>query len=801
MPALKHVELTAGGRLAAEAPSRRGGHPAPSAGLRIVITLLLFGLFGEWLYPLHAMMPDRQTELIPLFFILTGALLLFGCLRLPSGLFAPLPPLLIAGVMLYLFGREEGVAWFGSYAQTIAADLGEFLDSGRLYAISMETRALLLLIGWTLLVVSVQMLALSRQSILLFLSATVIYLLVLEAAVGLELYLGVIRSAALGLALQAAAFHHGESGPSRGTGSVAGGSVVLVCVAGAALLSSLLPLQPVRAISWEQVARSLSDWSGTELTGRPGGAPAISVSGYGRDDSKLGAPLRLRHDPYFTALSPYNTYWRGESKSVYTGRGWIQPAGEGAPSIAEAERSGGFEGEAAAGEAAAAVAGVDAGRELIRQTVTFESPMTGRVALLSGGLPVQTERIIAGDRNQPVQVDPRFDAWADAFIVDYAAPSEQIYGYELTSTMPTASAAELRQEEGPDPVEVQNRFLQLPEALPERVRKLGEQLVAGENSRYDAAAAVESYLKHRYAYSLDSRQPPDGADFVDRFLFVDRIGYCDHFSTAMVILLRSGGIPARWVKGFAPGDPAPSAATAAAEAGSEVVPASAVAGGTGSAELHRYTVSYADAHSWVEVYFPETGWVAFDPTPGFGASMALSVSTLADHGLGGADAEAAFPLLAKATEVAKLLQPQLTELAAKQFAGLNPQLRLFDWTVLALGAGFVLLLAREVRLRGHLLPLAFGRLPLRSAFPGRRELLASADRVWRELALVYGPKPAAMTAREYIQAAFIGNQAQAESAEQFVRTWERIYYGGLRPERKESVKFLEQCRKLAFRRR
>ncbi|GJM82209.1 hypothetical protein HMSSN139_47050 [Paenibacillus sp. HMSSN-139] len=278
--------------------------------------------------------------------------------------------------MLYLFGREEGVAWFGSYAQTIAADLGEFLDSGRLYAISMETRALLLLIGWTLLVVSVQMLALSRQSILLFLSATVIYLLVLEAAVGLELYLGVIRSAALGLALQAAAFHRGESGPSRGTGSVAGGSVVLVCVAGAALLSSLLPLQPVRAISWEQVARSLSAWSGAELMGQPGGATAISVSGYGRDDSKLGAPLRLRHDPYFTALSPYNTYWRGESKSVYTGRGWIQPAGEGAPSIAEAERSGGFEGEAAAGEAAAAVVGVDAGRELIRQTVTFESPMT-----------------------------------------------------------------------------------------------------------------------------------------------------------------------------------------------------------------------------------------------------------------------------------------------------------------------------------------------------------------------------------------------------------------------------------------
>ncbi|MNN32528.1 hypothetical protein D3C81_1462500 [compost metagenome] len=103
--------------------------------------------------------------------------------------------------------------------------------------------------------------------------------------------------------------------------------------------------------------------------------------------------------------------------------------------------------------------------------------------------------------------------------------------------------------------------------------------------------------------------------------------------------------------------------------------------------------------------------------------------------------------------------------------------------------------------RRHLLPLAFGRLRLRNAFPGRRELLASADRVWRELAIVYGPKPTSMTAREYLQSALLADKSQAESTEQFVRTWEMIYYGGLRPERKESMKFLEQCRNLAFRRR
>lgn len=803
MSVLKPAAL-ASAQLGAETTPRRGEPTAPSIGLRFVITLLLFGLFGEWLYPLQVMIPERQTELLPLFFVLTGALLLLGCLRLPAVLYAPLPPVLIAGAMLYLYGRGEGITWFASYAHTISSDLEVFRDTGRLFSTSMESRGLLLLIGWTLLVVSVQMLALSRQSILLFLSATVIYLLVLEAAVGLELYLGVIRSAAWGLALQAAAFHRGEAGPSRGTGRLASGGVGLACVAGAALLSSLLPLQPVRAISWEQVARSLSEWSGAELTATPGRAAAVNVSGYGRDDSRLGGPLRLRHDPYFTALSPYNTYWRGESKSVYTGRGWIQPAGEGAPAIAEAQRSRGVTGEAAESEAIPAAAQVDTGRELIRQTVTFEAPLTGRVALLSGGLPIQAERIIAGDGEAPVEIEPRFEAWADALIVDYAAPAERIYSYELTSAVSTASADELRQEEGPDPAEVRDRFLQLPDALPERVRKLGERLVAGESNRYDAATAVESYLEHRYTYSLDSRQPPEGADFVDHFLFVDRIGYCDHFSTAMVILLRSGGIPARWVKGFAPGDPAPSAAWASAAGGAGSGGESgslASSTGSGSAEMHRYTVTYADAHSWVEVYFPETGWVAFDPTPGFGESMTFSVSNLADSRFGEAEAGAAFPWLAKAVEVAKHLQPRLAEAAREQLSYLNPRLRPFDWIALALVVGFALLFARELRLRGYVLMGAFEDLRLRSAFPGRRELLASADRVWRELALLYGPKPASMTAREYIRYAFREDQVQAECAEQFVRTWERVYYGGLRPDRQESVKFLEQCRKLASRRR
>ena len=73
--------------------------------------------------------------------------------------------------------------------------------------------------------------------------------------------------------------------------------------------------------------------------------------------------------------------------------------------------------------------------------------------------------------------------------------------------------------------------------------------------------------------------PPRGTDFVDDFLFVTGEGYCNHFSTAMVVLLRAEGIPARWVKGFSAGSPDPE------------VPG-------------RYVVTQGDAHSWVEVYFP-----------------------------------------------------------------------------------------------------------------------------------------------------------------------------------------------------
>lgn len=133
----------------------------------------------------------------------------------------------------------------------------------------------------------------------------------------------------------------------------------------------------------------------------------------------------------------------------------------------------------------------------------------------------------------------------------------------------------------------QERYLQLPSLSP-RVARLADSLTAGLPTRYARARAVEGWLKREFSYTLDlpARRSETG---VEHFLFRRRAGHCEYFSTAMVLLLRSAGIPARNVNGFLGG------------------------------EWNRFggylAVTGNDAHSWVEVWIPGAGWVPFDPTP------------------------------------------------------------------------------------------------------------------------------------------------------------------------------------------
>ncbi len=137
------------------------------------------------------------------------------------------------------------------------------------------------------------------------------------------------------------------------------------------------------------------------------------------------------------------------------------------------------------------------------------------------------------------------------------------------------------------------RYLQLPENLDPRIELLATTIIiqSEASNRYDAAKAIESHLQNLYGYSLEMKAT--GADPLADFLFNVKAGHCEYFASAMVVMLRTRGVAARIVNGFLPGEFNEAAGA--------------------------YTVRRSDAHSWVEVYFPETrSWVTFDPTPSAG---------------------------------------------------------------------------------------------------------------------------------------------------------------------------------------
>jgi len=112
---------------------------------------------------------------------------------------------------------------------------------------------------------------------------------------------------------------------------------------------------------------------------------------------------------------------------------------------------------------------------------------------------------------------------------------------------------------------------------------------AGAHNEYDAAVAIEAYLRSNvFTYTLEPQRAPFGADPLEYFLFTSHQGYCEFFASAMGDMLRSLGIPTRLVSGFGPGTYDPS--------------------------ISGYIVRSEDAHSWVEAYFPNYGWIQFEPT-------------------------------------------------------------------------------------------------------------------------------------------------------------------------------------------
>jgi hypothetical protein len=274
----------------------------------------------------------------------------------------------------------------------------------------------------------------------------------------------------------------------------------------------------------------------------------VSVAGYD--------PFPRAAVGYVSLKIPPRYYWRSFTYDQYNGRGWYS----GPVNVVDYPP----------GNADMPV--VDQHHQLVRQTV---NPLVDL-----GGFVYAAGELVTLDAAYQM-------AWrvtGDALAAQSAARV-----YTAVSSIPSVTEAELRSAGTDYPDWLLQRYLRLPEQVPDRVRELAFDLTAVQLTPYDQALAIEAYLR-TISYTLNVPAPPLGREVADYFLFDLQRGYCDYFATAMVVLARSAGIPARLVTGYASG-------------GYDVLNA-------------HFVVLEEDAHSWVEVYFPLYGWVEFEPTSG-----------------------------------------------------------------------------------------------------------------------------------------------------------------------------------------
>ncbi|MDQ1293018.1 MAG: protein-glutamine gamma-glutamyltransferase [Actinomycetota bacterium] len=328
---------------------------------------------------------------------------------------------------------------------------------------------------------------------------------------------------------------------------------------------------------------------GPTRAGAPGvpGGQGRRLRGYVGGGLDLRARGHLPDTPVLSVPADSPSLWRTGSLEIYTGRSW-----QTYPRFADDSDLGAGESAVTADPTEGLPADVDRSPLLRTDDVR---PLTGDRALLAApGVPV---RVLPRGGGQLRRLSD------GRLLISTEADS----GYSVTSlprgrTGPTGTprpgAGPSGTSRGDQPSGLASGpWTKLPEGVPRRVRDLGLELaggsrVFGSGRTLDTVRRVEDHLRDRLRYRLDSAVPEPGRDAVDDVLFGSREGFCEQFASAEVVLLRAAGIPSRLAVGFV----------------------------GGAAEGDRRILRERDAHSWVEVWVPGTGWRWSDPTAGASAA-------------------------------------------------------------------------------------------------------------------------------------------------------------------------------------
>lgn len=305
------------------------------------------------------------------------------------------------------------------------------------------------------------------------------------------------------------------------------------------------------------------------------GEGSATTDYYGADLLHLGGAISLGDEVVFTVDAPPSTqryYWRSRVFERYADGQWSPSA-----DLRITDRT-------APLEVAMNREVIGGGRQSVRQRFTvgasstriyYAAPQpqridgTGRIDLIYTDKPAATSMNVSVIR--PLKLLRRGDA------------------YTVDSLVSTATADELRRASANYPAWVSGPNLYVGVRNP-RVLNLALQIVneAAASHPYDRAKAIERWLRDNIAYNESISAPPPAVDTVEWVLFDAREGYCTYYATAMIVMLRHLGVPARLAAGFSQGNY--------------------------DSELEQYVVREREAHTWVEVYFPGYGWIEFEPT-------------------------------------------------------------------------------------------------------------------------------------------------------------------------------------------
>jgi len=292
----------------------------------------------------------------------------------------------------------------------------------------------------------------------------------------------------------------------------------------------------------------------------------------------LGGRPRISLTPVLRVEAEGRLYLRGTALDLYNGRAWFDSL--------SSERFGWLSGRYAALRAG-----------LFDEGLPRDDRIPAKQAMVTvlGNMPstlfiAQRPRALTpGDG-----MVPYFNASSELFITrDLQEGDAYGFRYEpYVAGEPMTDALASRLQGAARPDGLPEEYLRLPgHLLPDgQVAALAREITSGEADPYRQAVRLMNYLKSHYAYSLDVPDAPDDMDFAAHFLFETKKGYCTYFATAMTVMARSLGLPARYVEGF----------LARPDAAGSV------------------TLSGREAHAWTEIQIAGLGWVTFDATAGTG---------------------------------------------------------------------------------------------------------------------------------------------------------------------------------------